>query len=105
MNVLGKLAGDFFKNGEPKEVESISPNEGKLIQTEEGKFAVSKDDKGEVKVLSPICPHMGCTVHWNFAEKSWDCPCHGSRFDTNGKVIEGPSFKNLEQIKLKKPKE
>lgn len=105
LNVLGKLAGDFFKNGEPKEVESISPNEGKLIQTEEGKFAVSKDDKGEVKVLSPICPHMGCTVHWNFAEKSWDCPCHGSRFDTNGKVIEGPSFKNLEQIKLKKPKE
>lgn len=99
LNVLGKLVGDFFKNGEPQEVEDLKPNEGKLIQTEEGKFAVSRDEKGIIKVLSPICPHMGCTVHWNYAEKSWDCPCHGSRFDTHGKIIEGPSFKNLKQIK------
>lgn len=47
----------------------------------------------------PICTHMGCVVSWNSAEKSWDCPCHGSRFDHEGKVIHAPAIKDLEKIK------
>lgn len=98
VNVVGKLVGDFFKKGEDEEIANLLPDEGKLLQYKDGKYAVYKSSQGEVSALSPICPHMGCTVHWNKAEKTWDCPCHGSRFDTAGRVIEGPAFHGLKRI-------
>lgn len=99
INVVGKLVGDFFKKGEDPNLVALLPEQGKLLQYEHGKYAVYKDARGEITALSPICPHMGCTVHFNNAEKTWDCPCHGSRFDTQGCVIEGPAFDGLEKIK------
>lgn len=97
-NVVGELVGDCIKKGEDENIAKLLPGEGKLLQYEDGKYAVYKNFEGEVSILSPICPHMGCTVHFNNAEKTWDCPCHGSRFDTEGKVIEGPAFRGLKPI-------
>jgi Rieske Fe-S protein len=58
--------------------------------------AVSRDERGELHAVSPICTHLGCDVAWNRAEKSWDCPCHGSRFSPDGKVINGPAVAGLQ---------
>ena len=59
------------------------------------KVAVYRDDRGQVHERSAVCPHLGGIVHWNAAETTWDCPCHGSRFDPLGKVINGPSNVDL----------
>lgn len=98
INVVGELVGDSLKKGEDESIADLVPGEGKLLQYNDEKCAVYKDFDGEITVLSPICPHMGCTVHFNNAEKSWDCPCHGSRFETSGKLIEGPSLHGLKPI-------
>jgi Rieske Fe-S protein len=69
--------------------------------SEEGKkndpVAIYKDVKGTIHTYSAICTHLGCTITWNSLEKSFDCPCHGSRFSSTGKVINGPANNNLEQ--------
>jgi Rieske Fe-S protein len=59
---------------------------------------VYRADDGDIKVLSSVCPHLGCTVHFNNAERTWDCPCHGSRFATDGHVINGPAMKGLANL-------
>ena len=66
------------------------------------KVAVYKDPPGEISALEQVCTHEGCIVHWNTAEKSWDCPCHGGRFATDGAVITGPPNIGLEKINLSK---
>ncbi|HHX82496.1 MAG TPA: Rieske 2Fe-2S domain-containing protein [Pseudomonadaceae bacterium] len=48
-----------------------------------------------MQIVSAVCPHLGCIVHWNGIERSWDCPCHGSRFSIEGTVLEGPAQSNL----------
>ena len=58
--------------------------------------AVHRTREGRYIALSPVCPHMKCHVKWNQSEQSWDCPCHGSRFDTEGRVLEGPALTGLE---------
>lgn len=62
------------------------------------KIAVHKSETGEMKQLSASCPHLKCVVQWNAAEKTWDCPCHGSRFDLEGQVLEGPALHPLKQV-------
>lgn len=104
LNMTKHLIGDFLKSGEDAELESISREEGKLIEYQGNKIAAFRDLEDQFTFLSPICPHMGCTVHWNNAEKTWDCPCHGSRFDTDGKVIEGPAMTGLKGKPEKKQK-
>ena len=69
--------------------------EGQLTKIDGKKCAVYCDEHGKRTVLSPICTHMGCIVAWNGAEKTWDCPCHGSRFTATGEVIAGPAESNL----------
>jgi glycine/D-amino acid oxidase-like deaminating enzyme/nitrite reductase/ring-hydroxylating ferredoxin subunit len=82
---------------------SIEPGEGKVVNTAEGNIALYKSEDGTLTTLSPVCTHMGCVVHWNPAEKSWDCPCHGSRFAADGKVIHGPAIAHLEKLKEVNP--
>jgi glycine/D-amino acid oxidase-like deaminating enzyme/nitrite reductase/ring-hydroxylating ferredoxin subunit len=77
--------------------EEIAPGEACIVKTDDGEEAVYRDPSGTVHAVSPICTHMGCKVHWNPAELSWDCPCHGSRFGFDGAVLEGPAQKPLEK--------
>jgi Rieske Fe-S protein len=76
-------------------VQELKKGEGKVIKKEGKRLAVSRNEDGELEVISAVCTHMGCNVHWNNAEKSWDCPCHGSRFSTDGTVLEGPALDPL----------
>ena len=73
----------------------IKPGEAKIIDIDGHRAGAYRDKDGHVHVVDTTCTHMGCEVNWNSAEKSWDCPCHGSRFDIYGKVIEGPALRNL----------
>ncbi len=79
-------------------VETLAKGEGKVVQLEGEEVAVYKDDEENVVKLSPICPHQGCTVGWNAAESTWDCPCHASRFEPDGSYITGPANEGLEPI-------
>lgn len=75
--------------------ENIAKESGMVITDNGKKVAVYKDAAGNTTKLSAVCTHLGCIVDWNSTEKTWDCPCHGSRYDKMGKVINGPAKKNL----------
>ncbi|HJV24633.1 MAG TPA: FAD-dependent oxidoreductase [Aromatoleum sp.] len=74
---------------------TIRPGEGAVVEVGGEKVAAYRDAAGNLSAISPVCTHMKCMVHWNAAEKTWDCPCHGSRFDVTGEVIEGPAVAPL----------
>ncbi len=97
IDVAKEFIADRF-NTEDVEIRDIKPGEAKIIEREGQKAAVYRDTEGEISINSALCTHMGCIVHWNNAENTWDCPCHGSRFDLKGEVIEGPAFKALKKI-------
>jgi Rieske Fe-S protein len=79
-------------------IEELSPGQGAVI--EDRKVAAYKDYKGELHLYTAVCTHLGCTVTWNNSEKSFDCPCHGSRFSANsGNVINGPANSGIESKK------
>jgi glycine/D-amino acid oxidase-like deaminating enzyme/nitrite reductase/ring-hydroxylating ferredoxin subunit len=91
---------DFVQGGKTQSqvsrVEDIAPGEGGVIAVGKDKIAVWMDDRGQPHTFSASCTHAGCIVTWNNAEGTWDCPCHGSIFEANGKVIHGPAVKPLE---------
>ena len=74
----------------------LAPGEAAVLVEGAERVAVYRDEAGAVHAVSPVCTHMGCTVTWNTAETTWDCPCHGSRFTCDGAVIQGPAVKDLE---------
>ena len=76
----------------------VARGEGKVIHYNGKKVAAYRSDSDKLTLLTAICPHMGCIVHWNPAMKTWDCPCHGSRFSCDGKVIAGPAETDLEKV-------
>jgi glycine/D-amino acid oxidase-like deaminating enzyme/nitrite reductase/ring-hydroxylating ferredoxin subunit len=94
---------DFHKDGDSRSIVSsealIQPGEGGVIVKGEEKIAVFRDDKGEYRRLSAKCTHKGCTVTWNNADKTWNCPCHGSMFAADGSVLHGPARVPLTEIK------
>ncbi len=73
----------------------IAPGSGATMRSGAAKIAVYGDENGAYHECSAICPHLGCVVCWNGSEKTWDCPCHGSRFDPRGNVVNGPADRNL----------
>jgi glycine/D-amino acid oxidase-like deaminating enzyme/nitrite reductase/ring-hydroxylating ferredoxin subunit len=89
---------EYVTPGEVGSVEEIRPGEGAVVRQGLKKVAVSRDQSGALRFLSAVCPHLGCIVHWNSLEKSWDCPCHGSRFGVDGHVLNGPAASGLESI-------
>jgi glycine/D-amino acid oxidase-like deaminating enzyme/nitrite reductase/ring-hydroxylating ferredoxin subunit len=77
-------------------LKAIAPGEGRVLAIGKERLAVYRNGNGQLSALSPVCTHLGCLVHWNTTEKSWDCPCHGSRFDPHGRVLNGPAVAALE---------
>ncbi|MDQ3533621.1 MAG: FAD-dependent oxidoreductase [Actinomycetota bacterium] len=73
----------------------LQPGEASVARVGVSHVAGYRDDDGKLHAVSAVCTHLGCTVTWNPAEKSWDCPCHGSRFDPDGKVLHGPALRDL----------
>jgi glycine/D-amino acid oxidase-like deaminating enzyme/nitrite reductase/ring-hydroxylating ferredoxin subunit len=85
------------------EIDSLKrlPNDsGKVVEVNGKKIAAYRDKDGNINALNPVCTHAACIVNWNQEEKSWDCPCHGARYDINGTVITGPAVKNLPKIDI-----
>jgi Rieske Fe-S protein len=92
---LVKQYGDWLTGGDVEFSEQIKPGTGAIIRHGMTKMAVYRDELGSIHECSAICTHLGGIVHWNDAEKTWDCPCHGSRFDCHGRVIDGPANRDL----------
>jgi len=78
----------------------VAPNSGKVLEVDGKKIAVYRDKNSLLHTLNPVCTHAGCIIAWNNAEKTWDCPCHGARYDIDGIVLTGPATKKLQQILL-----
>ncbi|HZW21472.1 FAD-dependent oxidoreductase [Noviherbaspirillum sp.] len=97
LNVASYYVKDYIKGGEVTQLSEVPRGEGRIVDLAGDKLAVYRDDAYQLHVLSPVCTHLKCIVHWNQAERSWDCPCHGSRFTCDGAVIEGPAIAPLEK--------
>ena len=95
LDVAKHWVGDRLRGGELRP-ESLRPGEGAVLKVAGERMAVSRDEAGALSAVSCICTHMGCTVGWNGLEKTWDCPCHGSRFAADGAVLNGPAVKPLQ---------
>lgn len=80
--------------------DEIEDNSGGVIEINNEKIGIYKDSSGNIYAVNPVCTHLGCLLSWNDIDKTWDCPCHGSRFDFMGKNIYDPAFKNLETYNL-----
>ena len=87
---------DWVTPGEVDSADEIAPGDGAIVRRGLKKVAVYKDQNGTAHERSAVCRHLGCIVAWNSLEKTWDCPCHGSRYDAYGKVIMGPANSDLE---------
>jgi len=97
LNVAAQYA-DVLTPGEVDSPDEIEKDEGAVVRSGLSKTAVYRDHDGIVHKMSAVCRHLGCIVAWNAAEKTWDCPCHGSRYDRLGAVINGPANSDLTEI-------
>lgn len=86
---------DWFTSGDVKSESEIAPGNGAIVRHGLSKLAIYRDDDGAIHAMSAVCPHLGGLVRWNPAEKTWDCPCHGSRFHATGEVLHGPAHCGL----------
>lgn len=98
-DVVSQFIGKRLSYEKIDELVQLAPGEATLAEWDGNKVALYKDENGRVHALDPVCPHAKCIVAWNSAEKSWDCPCHGSRFACNGALLTGPARVGLTQIK------
>ena len=100
---VGKhLVGGYLSPGDVSSADELEPGEAAVIRHGLTKRATYRDDDGVLHEVSAKCTHMGCIVGWNPGEKSWDCPCHGSRFDVDGNVLQGPAVTPLEPVQSDK---
>ena len=98
LNVAAQFA-DLVTPGEVESVDEIAAGSGAIIRRGLLKVAAYRDDAGTLYERSAVCRHLGCIVDWNSLEKNWDCPCHGSRYDARGKVIQGPANSDLPEMR------
>ena len=94
LNMAAQYA-EWLTPGDVKSLDQIGRDSGAIVRHGLEKLAVYRDDGGALHECLAACPHLGCIVQWNPGEKTWDCPCHGSRFDAYGKVINGPANRDL----------
>jgi glycine/D-amino acid oxidase-like deaminating enzyme/nitrite reductase/ring-hydroxylating ferredoxin subunit len=94
VEVAAELVGGWLSR-KPKGYDELAPGEAGILSIDGDKVAAFKDETGRVHAVSAVCTHMGCLVGWNETDRSWDCPCHGSRFELSGEVIHGPATQPL----------
>ena len=104
INVAGKYVAHLTP-GDVDSVAAIGRGRGAILREGASKIAVFRDEGGQLHARSASCPHLGCIVAWNTAESTWDCPCHGSRFDPFGRVLTGPANRDLEPAGEKEKEE
>ena len=92
------LAKTWLAASESESLSALGKGEGKVLKLNGRKVAAYRDPSGKVTKRSAVCTHMGCVVGWNTAERTWDCPCHGSRFKPTGEVISGPAEAPLSKV-------
>jgi glycine/D-amino acid oxidase-like deaminating enzyme/nitrite reductase/ring-hydroxylating ferredoxin subunit len=97
VNVAGQLIDGKLEN--PSKKIRLKPGEGKIVKIDGDRSGVYKDENGDLHIVNTTCTHMGCELNWNEAEKSWDCPCHGSRFNIDGEILTGPAVHQLSKDK------
>ena len=95
LNVAKRFFGDRLATVRPEDAAEIAPGEGAIAEIDGEKVAAYRHEDGRLEAISPQCTHLWCQVVWNPAERSWDCPCHGSRFATDGSVLQGPAVDGL----------
>ena len=100
-DVAKQFVGKWFEHEKLKELADLAEGEGKVVKYEGETIALYKDENGGIHALNPVCTHMKCSVAFNTAEQTWDCPCHGARYNTDGFVVTGPASMNLENIEVK----
>jgi Rieske Fe-S protein len=92
-----ELVGGYLK-GERRSLDELAAGEAAILKLEGKRAAVFRDESGRLHTVSAVCTHMGCVLGWNPLDRTWDCPCHGSRFALNGAVIHGPATTGLEPM-------
>jgi nitrite reductase/ring-hydroxylating ferredoxin subunit len=97
--VARDFVGDRLAAAEVDDPGELEPGQGAIAQYDGQRVAAYRDEEGELHLRSPVCTHLGCHVRFNEAERSWDCPCHGSRYSIDGEVLEGPAREQLAPIK------
>jgi glycine/D-amino acid oxidase-like deaminating enzyme/nitrite reductase/ring-hydroxylating ferredoxin subunit len=101
LEVVNALVGGWLGKDQLPELSDLGVGEAKVVKYEKESIALYKDENHVLHALDPACTHLKCSVNWNAAEKSWDCPCHGTRYSYEGKVITGPATKDLEPIEIR----
>jgi nitrite reductase/ring-hydroxylating ferredoxin subunit len=96
LHVAGHMVGDRLRRLLAPSISELVLGEGRIVEADGQTVAAYRSSDGSLHVVSATCTHLGCTVKWNEAETSWDCPCHGSRFDVDGSVLTAPATKPLE---------
>ena len=94
-DVAKRFAGDWAKGLWTSELQDLDHNEATVCRQDGDVLGVYRDESGDLHAVDAVCPHLGCLVHWNDGEQTWDCPCHGSRFEVDGRVINGPANADL----------
>jgi glycine/D-amino acid oxidase-like deaminating enzyme/nitrite reductase/ring-hydroxylating ferredoxin subunit len=92
------FVADRINVHETDSLKRLRPGIGKVVEVDGKKVAAYRDEEGTIHALGPVCTHAACIVNWNGEEKSWDCPCHGARYDIDGNILTGPATKNLPKI-------
>lgn len=100
LDTAKELLSGVLPKPSANEIQSLPHGEGKVFSVNHERVAISRDMAGNLHSVSAVCSHLGCIVAWNNGEQSWDCPCHGSRFDQTGNVLHGPAVNELEQKSL-----
>ena len=100
INVAGEYLKDLPGIKDTSEFGDVTPGSGAIVEKDQSKIAAFRDEHGNLSLVSAVCTHMKCIVSWNNAEKTWDCPCHATRFKPDGTVLEGPAFHPLHKISV-----
>jgi Rieske Fe-S protein len=95
LNVAAQYFEDYLGRGDVDSSDELAPGQGAVLRRGLTKIAAYRDYDGKLHEHSAVCPHLGCIVQFDDVEKTWDCPCHGSRFDRYGRVIVGPANRDL----------